>query len=145
MPQDSQVLAIAAKELDLKRQMLWQIEKMDEQDVSEMSKLSATMDKISDSIAAFSTILDSMVSPQLQPRPHASMNPLIFRGCLRQPLYYFHFDFRYVTLDIYIYIYIICVSMQVLQHLIYMQIYITLKQNGYFSRQRISFRSVTPP
>ena len=35
----------------------------------------------------------------------------IFRGCLWQPLYCFHFDFRYVTLDIYIYIYIyiICV------------------------------------
>ena len=30
----------------------------------------------------------------------------IFRGCLRQPLYCFHFDFRYVTLVRYIYIYI---------------------------------------
>ena len=26
----------------------------------------------------------------------------IFRGCHRQPLYYFHFDFRNVTLDIYV-------------------------------------------
>ena len=31
---------------------------------------------------------------------------MIFRGCLRQPLYCFHFHFRYVTLDIYIYRYI---------------------------------------
>ena len=29
---------------------------------------------------------------------------ILFRGCRRQPLYYFHFNFRYVTLDIYIYI-----------------------------------------
>ena len=42
------------------------------------------------------------------------------------------------SIYIYIDIYIICVSTQVLQHLIYTQIYITL-------RQRISFRSVTPP
>ena len=27
---------------------------------------------------------------------------LFIRGCLWQPLYYFHFNFRYVTLDIYI-------------------------------------------
>ena len=30
----------------------------------------------------------------------------LFRGCLRQPLYCFHFNFRYVTLVRYIYIYI---------------------------------------
>ena len=28
----------------------------------------------------------------------------LFRGCHRQPLYYFHFDFQYIMLDIYIYI-----------------------------------------
>ena len=49
------------------------------------------------------------------------------------------------SIYIYIDIYIICVSTQVLQHLIYTQIYIALKQNGYFSRGRITFRSVTPP
>ena len=32
---------------------------------------------------------------------------VIFRGCLRQPLYCFHFNFRYVTLVQYIDIYII--------------------------------------
>ena len=46
--------------------------------MSEMSKLTSTMDKISDSIAAFSNILGSMVSQQFQPRPHAPINPPIF-------------------------------------------------------------------
>ena len=50
-----------------------------------------------------------------------------------------------IYIYIYTYIYIICIHTQVLQHTIYTQIYITLKQNGYFSRRRISFRSVTPP
>ena len=39
------------------------------------------------------------------------MKIIFFRGCLRQPLYYFHFDFRYVTLDRYIYIYIYIYNM----------------------------------
>ena len=78
MPQDAQALAIATEELDLKRQMLRQIEQMDKQHMSEMSKLTSTMDKISDSIAAFSNILGSMVSQPFQPRPHAPINPPIF-------------------------------------------------------------------
>ena len=54
------------------------------------------------------------IYPGAQGNLHSDVNSLLtnitngwlYRGCLRQPLYCFHFDFRYVTLDIYIYIYI---------------------------------------
>ena len=85
LPQDAQLIAIATEELELKRKMLQQMEKMDEQHHSEMSKLVSGLDKISNSVAAFSAVMGSMISqrphfypnPQ-QPRPNASINSLFY-------------------------------------------------------------------
>ena len=51
-------------------------------------------------------------NPQMVYYPHQQVTVdeamVLFRGCLWQPLYCFHFDFRYVTLVRYIYIYNMC-------------------------------------
>ena len=48
-------------------------------------------------------IFEAVIRPALSANQSFELawSRVIFRGCLRQPLYCFHFNFRYVTLDIY--------------------------------------------
>ena len=48
---------------------------------------------------------------------------VLFRGCLRQPLYCFHLDFRCVTLVRYIYIYIYIYNIDLKKSLIIENLY----------------------
>ena len=85
LPQDAQLIGIATEELELKKKMLQQMEKMDEQHSSEMSNLASSLDKISNSIAVLSSLMGSVIPQQphfysipQQPRPQTPINPLYY-------------------------------------------------------------------
>ena len=73
LSQDAHVMAIATEELELKKKIIEQMEKMDQQHQKDMSKLTSSMDKISDAIGAFSTVFKAMVPQQnFYPSPQYS-------------------------------------------------------------------------
>ena len=75
LPPDSQITGIAKEELELKKRMVEQIDRMDKVHQDHLKHLSAGMDKINTAIESFASILRSMIPQQPQFYHHMAQHP----------------------------------------------------------------------
>ena len=64
LPVDSQLLDCAREELQIKKQLIDQMDKVDKQHTESMAKLSSSMEKLTDSIADGFSLLRNLLAPQ---------------------------------------------------------------------------------
>ena len=74
IPLDSQLLDCAKQDIEIKKRIIDQIDKMDKEYCDNMKSLLANMDKLTNSIADGFSLLRNLMTPQQQPPQHHQQN-----------------------------------------------------------------------
>ena len=74
IPLDSQLLDCAKQDIEIKKRIIDQMDKMDKEYCENMKSLSANMDKLTNSIADGFSLLRNLMMPQQQPPQHHQQN-----------------------------------------------------------------------